>query len=185
MKHFTKLLAVLLCTAFSISLSAQTVYPDYNDGQAYIKIYNHYPLGKVMTDEVLVSNVPFLAKMAAKYGIIKVRRPFYRSGSLEMRQVYHVYFANYALINDLMREAKSDATVEYAERVPILKTTLTPNDLGTTSWTNGNWALFRVNAELAWNNTTGSATNTQVAIVDNAVQITHTDLQANIYINIL
>lgn len=183
MKHFTKLLAVLLCTAFSISLSAQTVYPDYNDGQAYIKIYNHYPLDKAMSDEVLVSNVPFLAKMAAKYGIIKVRRPFYRSGSLEMRQVYHVYFANYALINDLMREAKSDATVEYAERVPILKTTLTPNDLGTNSWTNGNWALFRVNAELAWNNTTGSATNTQVAIVDNAVQITHTDLQANIYIN--
>lgn len=183
MKHFTKLLAVLFCTAISYSLSAQTVYPDYNDGQAYIKIYNHYPLGKVMTDEVLVSNVPFLAKMAAKYGIIKVRRPFYRSGSLEMRQVYHVYFSNYALINDLMREAKSDATVEYAERVPILKTTLTPNDLGTNSWTNGNWALFRVNAELAWNNTTGSATNTQVAIVDNAVQITHTDLQANIYIN--
>jgi subtilisin family serine protease len=183
MKHFTKLLAVILCTAISFSMSAQTVYPHYNDGQAYIKIYNHYPLGKVLTDEVNVGNVPFLAKIAAKYGITKVRRPFYRSGSLEMRQVYHVYFNNYAMINDLMREAKSDATVEYAERVPILKTTLTPNDLGTQSWTNGNWSLFMINAQGAWDNTTGSPTNTQVAIVDNAVQITHTDLSANIYTN--
>lgn len=183
MKHFTKLLAVILCTAISFSMSAQTVYPHYNDGQAYIKIYTHYPLGKVLTDEVNVGNVPFLAKIAAKYGITKVRRPFYRSGSLEMRQVYHVYFNNYAMINDLMREAKSDATVEYAEKVPILKTTLTPNDLGTQSWTNGNWSLFMINAQGAWDNTTGSPTNTQVAIVDNAVQYTHPDLQANIYIN--
>lgn len=183
MKHFNKLFAALICAVFSFSLQAQTVHPDYTDGQVYVKIYNYKPLGKTTSDNVPLNQVEFINKLAAKYGITKVRQPFYRSKSIDMRQVYKVYFSDYTKVFELIRDLQTEATVEYAERVPLMKLCLTPNDLGTQSWSNGNWALFRVNAQAAWDNTTGNTTNTQVAVVDNAIQITHTDLSANIYIN--
>lgn len=182
MKNFTKLLVILFCIAIPYSISAQTVYPDYNDGQIYIKIKNAYPLGKPVSDNIPVEQVSFLNKVAAKYGITKVRRPYRLIKSMDVSQVYKVHFTQFAKVDEFMKEVMQDATVEYAERVPLLKTTLTPNDLGTQSWTNGNWSLFKINAQGAWDNTTGS-TSTKIAIVDNAVQTTHTDLAANIWVN--
>ena len=53
---------------------------------------------------------------------------------------------------------------------------LTPNDpYFTTSFNNGMWCLYQVNAPQAWDISTGDA-NVVVAVTDNAIQINHPDL---------
>ena len=59
-----------------------------------------------------------------------------------------------------------------------MRPTLTPNDLGPQSGTNNQWGLWRINAQDAWDITTG--TGIIVAIVDDAVLTTHPDLIPNL-----
>lgn len=68
--------------------------------------------------------------------------------------------------------------IEYVERVPHYKSFLTPNDpnLGQ------QWNLATIQAEDAWDINTGNATTT-IAIVDDAVHLSHPDLQGNLWVN--
>lgn len=183
MKHFTRFTALVagLCM-FALTAYSQTVYQHYTDGQVYVKIKNTYPIGKFTGRTVDKNNVPQLKGLIEKYGITKVMRPFYDERSVDLSQTYRVYFSNINKVDELMAELGRNTTVQYAEKVPLLKYFLTPNDLGTQSYSNGRWALFRINAQAAWDVTTGS-TSTKIAIVDNAVQTNHTDLSANIWVN--
>lgn len=67
--------------------------------------------------------------------------------------------------------------VEYCEKVPIHYTSLIPND-----YTTAQWNLAAINAPNAWDITTGD-TNIVIAIVDDAVRLSHEDLQANLWTN--
>ena len=54
------------------------------------------------------------------------------------------------------RELKKLDIVNYAERIPIMRTSLTPNDLGSVSGTNDQWFLHRIQAQEAWDISTGN-----------------------------
>lgn len=164
------------------STQAQTVYPDSNDGQLYLKIKNEYPVGEYTGKTIDASAIPQIKAFISKYGITKVQRPFYIKQSLELGQVYRIYFTEVTKVDAFIKDLQQDATVEYAERVPLVKTTLAPDDLGMQSYSNGNWALFKINAQQAWDVSTGNPA-VKIAIVDNAIDITHEDLAGNIYIN--
>ena len=66
--------------------------------------------------------------------------------------------------------------VEYVERVPDYQAFYTPNDLHTSQWN-----LTQIFAEQAWDETIGN--NRIIAMVDDAILLSHEDLSANIWTN--
>jgi len=75
---------------------------------------------------------------------------------------------------------RSQPDVLYAEPNYILRATLTPND---THFAAGRqYAIAKIGAPQAWNTTTGSS-SIVVGVVDQGIDITHEDLQANIWTN--
>lgn len=75
---------------------------------------------------------------------------------------------------------REDPEVLYAEPNYLNHPDLTPND---PRFTNGEQASFTtIGAPTAWNTTTGSS-NIVVGVIDEGIDITHPDLQANIWTN--
>lgn len=88
----------------------------------------------------------------------------------------------------LVEELKQDPNVEYAEPNYILHTQLIPNDtLYSTSGSWGQsfpdmWGLKKINAEKAWDETTGSS-QVIVGVIDTGIDYTHPDLVNNVWTN--
>jgi serine protease len=81
-------------------------------------------------------------------------------------------------VEKCIKELESLVGVEYAEKVPLDRMCLTPNDPSF----NSQWGLANINAPAAWNYfSTGS--NVVVAIVDDAIERTHSDLSPNLWVN--
>jgi thermitase len=76
---------------------------------------------------------------------------------------------------EFLAKFNADANVEVAELDYIMTANLTPNDPSYAS----QYHLPRIQADLAWNITTGSSAKT-IAIVDTGVDLTHPDLAAKI-----
>lgn len=66
--------------------------------------------------------------------------------------------------------------VEYVERVPDYQAFYTPNDFHASQWN-----LTQIFAEQAWDETTGN--NRIIAMVDDAILLSHEDLSTNIWTN--
>ncbi|MEA3448811.1 MAG: S8 family serine peptidase, partial [Bacteroidota bacterium] len=91
-------------------------------------------------------------------------------------------------VKQLVKEMNNLPEIEYAEKAPLFRISLTPNDtfynntldggllLGTAE---ADWHLTNINAEAAWDITTGDP-NVVVAILDNAIYVDHPDLQNKI-----
>ena len=82
---------------------------------------------------------------------------------------------------------KGDPNVEFAQPSYVAQATATPNDPFFHSSYNfpgyeDLWGLRKINAEAAWNLTTGS-TNVVVAVIDSGVNAGHPDLAANMWKN--
>ena len=77
-------------------------------------------------------------------------------------------------------ELSAQADVLYAEPDYILRTAATPND---PSFTAGDlYGLTKIGAPTAWDTTTGSS-SIVVGVIDEGVDVSHQDLQANIWTN--
>ncbi len=111
--------------------------------------------------------------------IAKVEKPFYFARTANISEVYTVFFQEEGREEEFARMLQQFPAVNYAERVPIIRPTLMPNDLGSASGQNNQWGLWKINAPDAWDISTGS-TDITVAIVDDAVLITHPDLIPNL-----
>ncbi len=189
LRGFIVCLSFCLCTFTSVF--AQTNHPDYQDGRIWFKI-NHRAVvqepiekvgaQKVQTDyqQLPFSYLPFVEKLATQYAVTRLSRPYHFLEEEKLSTVFLLEFSQFDQIGGLIRELQQQPGVEYAERVPLPKSSYTPNDPSFTSSTQ--WSLFKINAQAAWDISRGSA-NVVVAIVDDAVQITHPDLQANIWVN--
>ncbi|PKP03172.1 MAG: hypothetical protein CVU11_09425 [Bacteroidetes bacterium HGW-Bacteroidetes-6] len=187
MKYSIALLLLLL----SMSLFAQNNRPQYQDGKIWIKVRADYPVyrhvsfdGKSLDDP---TNLPlkalaFVEKLAPVYQISKLSRPFYMARNYEpLENLYQVEFEDISNADKLLKILTSDPAVEYAEKVPMYYTDIvTPND----PYYNSSyaWGLYKINAGSAWDYSTGSSSVT-VAVVDNAIEYSHSDLSPNIWVN--
>ncbi len=178
--------AYLICALVSLlsllhismqgGLQAQTVDPDYLDGNIYLKLQDT----SVLNLEPYNYSVLALNTILTTYSVDSIYHPF-RSGHPALAQIYRLEFSNFAGVNAMITQLELLSFVDYAEKVPLMKAignaATTPNDLQLSQW-----ALPKIQAELAWGLGLGSNT-VKVAIVDNAMLTTHEDLNSVYWTN--
>ena len=167
---------------FTTTAWTQSIYKDYRDGEIYLKyrINGQKQIGTISDPkDIPVSQMYGLRELASKYGIYRITKPFWAADDdADLQRIYKVYFSDVTKVDQLVNELNEKNYIEYAEKVPDTKVFITPNDPSFGS----QWFLTKINAPNAWNIFNGTS-NITIAIVDNAVQVTHTDLSANVWVN--
>ena len=164
---------ILILAASLLTLSSsygQTVYSDYKDGKLYLILEKKH----ISTTE---NATAFLDTLSRDIQVTSVKQPF-TVDSDTLTRTWEISFKPAEKVDQLMRQLNQMSQVEFAERIPLTKTFLTPNDPLYNSTAYGyewNWYLDKIRAEPAWDITTG-APDVVVAIVDNAVYTDHPDL---------
>lgn len=168
-----KSIQFLLITLFFTSrIFAQTINPDYVDGMVHFKLNDN----SVLELDPYQNTIPALNLLFVSYSIDTLYKPFKLPGTV-LDKVYRIKFLNAALVENLITELELISDIEFAEKVPLYRTTAMPNDFDPQQW-----SLEKIDAEQAWDITTGTS-SVVVAIVDNAVLHSHQDLVANRWIN--
>ena len=122
-----------------------------------------------------IHNYPFLETIFQDAGVTKLERPSYFTMKPSLMNIYRIYFSDDAHINAYLNQLQKVADVLYVEKEPIYSTGFVPNDPSHTG--TNKWYHTLVGSENAWNITQGRH-QVKVAIVDNAVYSTHSDLTA-------
>jgi serine protease len=172
---------IVFVTMFSSS-NAQSADDVYFPGQLWVQV-NPSSTKTLAHDVDAVTFEPFKQLigegLSDRFKLERVRKPFHFAIDAGVREVYQLFFSEEGEELEFARELEKLDLVNYAERVPIMRTSLTPNDLGPVSGTNDQWFLHRIDAQEAWDISTGN-TDIKVAIVDDAVLTTHPDLIPNL-----
>ncbi|MBL4652178.1 MAG: S8 family serine peptidase [Flavobacteriales bacterium] len=163
------ILSILICL---IAVLGFTQSPTYISGELYVKTVNTYSgnLTQVKDREEQLS------KLLLDYNVSEVIKPFI----LQDENLQHTYLFKFSKSVDELKfiEAiEKFSFIEFSERVPQMEFFYTPNDLHPNQWN-----LVTIQAEQAWNITQGNA-NIKIGMVDDAVLLSHEDLQAVIWTN--
>lgn len=167
---------ILLIIAFSATVKAQTLDTNYVKGSIYLKLKDTCKLQLV---PYLYTNTEYNL-VCFKYGVdvAKNRQPFPdKALSTTLAQTYQIRFKDTLKIDSLIYDLQKLGFIEYAEKEPKMKLHYTPNDFKSQQW-----HLSKINALQAWDINKGSS-SIVIAIVDNGVRLTHSDLKANIWTN--
>lgn len=172
--------AVLLLAA---SAFAQTIDANYQDGKIWFKLKDSYRNSATALDAktnvVPFESLPFIKKIESNYQLKQLSRPFSAAkNSKKLQLTYLLEFTDFASVGQILSDLRLSGAVEYAERVPLDKSTLVPNDPGYSS----QWGLTTINAAGAWSYFSAGST-IKVAIVDDAIERTHPDLSGNLWVN--
>ncbi|MFO0479544.1 MAG: S8 family serine peptidase, partial [Bacteroidota bacterium] len=165
------------------SIQSQTVSKDYEDGKIYLKVKSTYNgslsyINNGANNTLPASTLPFLQSVDKKYKVKELTQPFTSSkDSPELQRIYQLTIADIWHIDAVVKYLNKQEGVEYAEKVPLRYSFLTPNDYNPAN----QWYLNKIGATSAWDKI-GTYT-VVVAIVDGGTQINHPDLAANIWVN--
>ena len=163
---------ILITCFFIINLfytNGQTADPDYLDGVVYMKV----------SDQTIIDLIPYdstdvdFNQIINDFEVTEILHPFSGIGSDTLDLTYKLYFDDTMVVNQLVNEINNLSWVDYCEKAPLFKTTYTPNDFNSQQW-----YLSKIEAFDGWDYTQGSS-DVAIAIVDNAVRISHTDLMNN------
>ncbi|MBI3239747.1 MAG: S8 family serine peptidase [Flavobacteriia bacterium] len=173
------LLALLLFPFFSFSQGAQV---EFQDGKIWFKMTNEARIAlPLIEDPTNISplTIPGFDAIAHKYGATRLSKPFAAAkNSVILQRTFLLEFTDLSHTVELIKELQLMNGVEYAERVPLDRMCLTPNDPSLGS----QWGLTIINAPTAWNYFS-SGSNVVIAIVDDAIERTHSDLSPNLWVN--
>lgn len=164
---------------------SQTFHQDYWDGLLYIKVKAGKPLPPTGNFNTQAARLPSNSltqdwlHLIQQYGIEKIERASILEDD-NLRRYYKISFSKITETGNLLNQLKKWQDFEVVELRPIDRPTggTPPNDFKA----GVGWHLNRINALPAWHYTQGKQ-DIVIAIVDDAVKITHEDLAANIYIN--
>lgn len=175
-----KLLALL--AFIPIGLFAQTVHVDYQDGKIWFKLDNTVRIAQPLKEnpyQIPLQSIPGLEPIALKYGFINLSKPFHAAKDAEnLQRTYLLEFAAVQDIEKCIKDLQQLKGIAYAEKVPLDRMCLTPNDPSFSS----QWGLTNINAPAAWNYFSSGST-VVVAIVDDAIERSHADLSPNLWVN--
>lgn len=177
-----KKLLALVVLAIGVNLSAQSVYPDYQDGKIWFQVKDDVRITASLKDDhynLPLATLPFLPELAKSHPGAHLSRPFHAAkNSPILQRTFLLTFNDHANVMQIISDLKSTGQVVYAERVPLDRPTLTPNDPSYSS----QWHLNVINASGAWNYFSSGST-IKIAIVDDALQRSHPDLSGNLWVN--
>lgn len=175
-------LLFLFTFVLPLILSAQTFHPDFQDGKIWFKLKPDARVSASLQDDPLklpINSIPGMEVFTDRYGITNLSKPFHAAKTSQALQLtYLVEFSNFGMIESFVKDLGNLNFVEYAEKVPLDKKCLTPNDPSYGS----QWGLSIIGASTAWNYFS-SGSNIIIAIVDDAVERTHPDLSPNLWVN--
>ena len=161
---------------------AQKIYENYIDGQIYVKFSNRLLKGfnKDNPENLNLSKFGILSKILKKHFVYKASKPYYQANNdAILSNIIRFDFKKIKEVDAFISELKSISGIEYAEKVPLMKIDIAPNDFSISS---ASVHLNQINAQNAWNIFNGNS-NIVVAIVDNAVMWSHSDLVGNTFTN--
>jgi serine protease len=182
LRFLTTLIGFFLLSAAHQTTDAQVLNYEYYDGQLWVQVKPTATKGLALQDDkVNLERFRSLigGELADQFGLERVRRPFHFAIDPAIREVYQLFFEQAGQEMVFARALEKLNMVNYAERVPIMRTSLTPNDLQAASGNGNQWGLHRIQAPQAWDITTGN-TSIKVAVVDDAVLTNHPDLIPNL-----
>ncbi|MGJ8661420.1 MAG: S8 family peptidase [Bacteroidota bacterium] len=163
---------VYFLLGFSVTANSQTIYPDYVDGEVYLKIDDTTSTQL----DINASYFPALASVFTIYNATQVQQPFVNINTT-LSHTYRVSISQISNVGAFINALAQIGYVDYAEKVPLFQTSQIPNDFNSNQW-----YLTKINATQAWDISTGSSA-VKIAIVDNAVFTGHEDLINSIYVN--
>lgn len=179
------LIQLLLGIAF-LSLShaafSQTPNDAYYSGRIWVKFNNPEQLGLANSGPIINSDDFARAiggELAKDMGLISAKRPFHFAKADDIATIAEIRFESDQSEEFWVRMLEALPTVNYAERVPIMRPTVVPNDLGPAAGNGNQYGLWIISAPQAWDISTGN-TEITVAVVDDAVLTTHPDLIPNL-----
>lgn len=157
-----RLLAFLVASVLIVGpLSGQTIDEHYVDGKVYLKLSRDLPA--IVWDG-----------LSTEYGITSIKQPFRTPG---MENVYAIHFSKKNEINGLLEAFGKNPEVEYVEKVPLYRSTYTPDDLASQQW-----GLYKIEAERTWDIARGDP-GIVIGVIDNAFRSDHEDLAPQIWVN--
>ncbi len=182
-----RLLLAVAAAFIAFASIGQTVHQDYLDGAIWFKLKNdisrsqtfNIETGSISDSRVDLKKLDFYSDLE-RFGIKSLNEAFPNVEDDKLTNVFRMETHNINAVNEIIRLLESSQAVDYAERIPYIQKTLTPNDPSYNASTQ--WGLFQMNAAQAWDISTGSS-NITVAIVDDAVETTHSDLSGVIWTN--
>lgn len=177
--NYTLALTTLLF--YVIQINSQTVHEEYFDGEVWISVTPEYynSLDISNPEYINAAELDILTgRNYLEYDITRVRQSFHKLKEGDSKRIFRIYFNDSNKVEFLINEMEQKPEVEFAEKVPLLKTTYVPNDLQPSGGQNNQWHLHTINATGAWEITKGSP-NIVIAIVDDAVEMEHADLSPN------
>ena len=183
MKKNQRISVSILFLILSLSFSAQIVNKDYQDGKLWIKVKSSFKGGVFSLEDNLpkltISTFPFLESLNKKYPIKQISSPFNKAKlETDLKRVYEIEITDIYSIDEVIKVLEKNSNIEYVEKIPLIKTSLVPNDPSFTS----QWALNKINATGAWNYFS-SGSSIIVAVIDDAIETTHSDLAPSLWIN--
>ena len=170
------LTSLLLAGLFTFQLSAQKVYRWYQDGKVVFQLGESAKMPKTIKGDIELNQLQFVKALADQFGIVKVKQLHPGIKDEKLKRTYQIEFTEIYQVNQLVELVNQSPEVLYAEKKELHETFLTPNDqYFTNSFNQGQWALFQIDADLAWDISTGSS-SVVVAVTDNAINVAHPDL---------
>lgn len=175
-----KIILSILLLFLSFSAISQTYDRDFMDGKIYMKFRDDVRVDIPVNGDLSVdlAHVPFILARQQEFGITAMQRPLYLNNDEKLLRTYEIDFLHYDRIDLLIAELVKNEDLEYVEKAPLMYIDYQPNDslynldYGASNW---NWHLDVINAEMAWDLEKGDP-DIKVAIVDNAVWMSHPDL---------
>ncbi len=178
---FKHLFLHILLYSITFSSFAQNLSttPEYVEGQIFVKIKNeaNVTLPTFQADNIPVK-YPALRDVVNTYKIQTLSKPFEKLNSETLQNTYLLTFNKQDNVEQLIKEIENISYIEYAEKVPRYRLMGDANDPRMTD----QWYLDQIQARQAWDIGTGNK-SVVVAVVDDAVDINHPDLKANLWVN--
>lgn len=146
---------------------------NFIEGELYIKLKQMKTFTKVNAQVNVKEELSFLDKVSSEIKILAARKPFFSSNSSELQKIYRIK-VNTKDIESYIKLLQVQPDVDYVERIEVIKLESVPND----SYVSFQNSLKQIKAFEAWESRS-PVRGIKIAVVDNAVQTTHRDLEAN------
>jgi subtilisin family serine protease len=164
---------------FSFSLIAQE--SSFVKGQVFVKFKTleradkkYFSPNDLTPDLDYYLSHPSVKRVVDYYGLQDSNSPFTNIDGMNSTFVLNFLSLD---IDDIIGALEESGLVEYAEKVPLMETSQLPNDVNIRQWEHN-----AIDSKLAWGEYYGQ-NNVVLAIVDDAVLLSHEDLKDNIWVN--